>query len=336
MKNLYFLTMLLAVFVFSATGCKKEESPEPEGKSLVLEGKWRFESMNFLDDTVKWNPQVVYSYSNFIGYAPAMFADVMQFEFLSDKIASKGNKFHFINKGDHNQGGSSDYWYWNYKDEKTGFEIQQINLSMPPYDFSVMQIHAVQVSKNGNKIYFKAEVNTRIPGQPFSQMVKTPVEITLVKDTKNEDVVIRIAGEQFIAPTTENMLKNIHWKLNPGSDVYDPDMSGASDSTRDYMKIVALQLGDSSILNYRYSYPMGIVSAKQYTQDELDKNILKVKMGGSYGSSIHIVKWQIESLNLADGTLTLKDIESQQIRTFVKIADINSEISKDDYHLITE
>lgn len=334
--------IFLFSFLLLLTNCSKDEdvTPDPPAEEgLELEGDWTFEKLDFLDESVLWDPAIDFSVDAAFGYAPYMFAGTQGFEFSSKKVAdNRGYKFIIINDGDRGDE-SKDYWYWNYTEDRQSFEIQQINPAMPPYNFSIMEISDIRESEDKNKIVFKASLNSRKVGGGFTDIEKVPVEITMTRGIQGDsEVGMFIKGQPFEMPQPQTVIDKLlgkSWKLLPGSEVYDPGFED-QDPSLEYMKVVALQLIEDNTLNYRYSFPMGIVSTKQYEQDALDEGILKtLHGGGAFGGDEQIILWEIKSIDPEEGELKLMETESEVIRTFVSIDDIETDVDKDEYEIIT-
>lgn len=330
--NTLFAGLAVAFLLF--TGCSKDNPETPDPNILKLEGQWKFEKLDFQDESVKWDPETDFTTAASFGYAPLMFEGMQGFDFTTQKTKDNaGNKFDFVSEGSYNQDPSKEYWYWNYTDNNKGFEIRQINPQSPPFNFSVMNITNIRISNNGQSLVFKASLNSRKPGGAMTDIIQVPVEITLSKGTPTTEVKMFIKGADFEMPkplTNRQKLLNTHWKLAPGSEVYDPGFND-QDPEKEYLKLVAVNLAEDNKLNYRYSYPMGIVSAKSLVQDALDKDTLKVKQGGSFGAAEQIIAWKIESIDKAAKQMKLKEDKSGTVRTFVQVDDINNDVDKTEY-----
>lgn len=338
MKKFNFLTLLAALAIFALVGCKKD-NPEPED-SLNVEGLWKVDKVNFLDDNAKWDDNVEYTPGSSFGFAPHIYKDMRAFNFKSTDFPGQNAKvFEFISDVNSGEEGVN-YWYWKFTEDKKSFEIIQTNKDMPPYDFSLANVRDVVMSEDGNKMTFKADINSRVPGKPLTNVVKAAAELTLTKGapTKNADVYIK--GEKFVLPSASGIdkMKDIHWKLKPGSDLYDPTTEDIENYDKGYMKVVALILESNNELSYRYAFPMGVVSAKQYTQTKLAEEILEIKLGdpnSPYSPTPEkFFQFTVESIDLNAGILKLK--VDGIIREFVKINNIADDINKEDYNLITE
>lgn len=338
MKMYFGKFTVLSFMILLVFGCSKKDDVKPEDKDvLALEGQWKFEKLDFLDNAIVWNPDVEFNASSSFGYAPVMFTGMQGFDFLTKKVAGDlGNKFNFISEGDYNQDDTKEYWYWNYTSDKKSFEITQINPQMPPFNFAFKNISDVRMSNAGQKIVFKASLNSRKIGGGLAEMTTVPVEVTIEKGTPDADVEMFVNGQPFVMPqplTTSEKLLNKHWKLKPGSEIYDPGLTD-QDPEKEYLKVVALNLTIEDTLYYRYSFPMGIVSAKYLIQDAIDEDILKTKHGGTYGAPEQIISWKVENIDLSAKELKLKEVESGDVRTFVLTDNINTDVDKSEYTIV--
>ncbi|MCO6495383.1 MAG: hypothetical protein J5I91_06865 [Bacteroidetes bacterium] len=341
MSKSKFILLFIAFGMLALSSCKKEDPKQDNDSLLKIEGTWQLAMMDFLDDRANWDKTVEFSFGNYFGFAPAMFADMQGFDFATTKSSGgQGNIFNYINEGEYNQGKET-FWYWNYTNNKKAFEIIQINKEMPPYDFTIKNISDIEILDNGNKITFMTKVSSRLSGQPMTTTVQLPVKITLIKANPTQNVEIYVQGkkQEYWTQGGDDSLSLIDkirekvWKLKPGSDLYDPSMDDEDNPAKGYMKIMVMQLDNNDILNYRYAYPMGIVSPKQHSQTELANNILEVKLGGSYGTPEKIFDFQVESVD--NNTETLRLRVDGVIREFVKTDNMNN-VDKNDYNLITE
>lgn len=332
MKKVNFLMILMAVIMLAAmSACKKDSVIDT---SLKVEGQWQIDSINFLSDSAQWDRTVEFTEGNYFGYAPAMFGGMQGFDFITTTTSGgEGKKFNFIEDGSGHLTEGVTYWYWNLIEGGKGLEIEQINKSLPPFDFSIMNITNIVQSADGKKLTFRAEVNSRLSGKSLAKMVIIPVEFTLTKATPSTFPTILINGVVMEDPSKNIVGK--HWKLKPGSDIYDPSMSDTDDSTKAYLKLLAINLDKTDTLLYRYTYPLGIISTKKYAQTLIDDDILEIKLGGSFGAALQVIQFHIEDINIADGELKLKELKTGAIRNFIKIESIESGLSKSDYNTVT-
>jgi len=163
--------------------------------------------MDFLDDSVEWDPEIEYTSANTFGYAPYMFeyAGVKGFIFGTEAVEGLtgeivGKRFDYVLTGEFGQDPDEAYWYWNYEEEGESFSMAQVNPSFPPHDYSINEITAVEISESGNKLEFKGTLKTREVGGSMSDMYQVPVAFSLTKGEPTENVEILIQGEPFTAP----------------------------------------------------------------------------------------------------------------------------------------
>ncbi|MCO5248892.1 MAG: hypothetical protein M9887_08095 [Chitinophagales bacterium] len=354
MKNKFLKMMILGALIVSTVSCKKDKNenpidPPPLTNELQLEGKWVFESLEFLNTSeVSWKEGLEVNTENTFGYAPVMFSDMMGFDFQTKAIESgKGNKFNFINDGDRNQDETKEYWYWNYLNEKQSFEIGQINSQLPPYDFGIHNIKNIVLNNDGNTIDFDAELTSRVVGGKLTETIETPVHIVIKRGESNNKVNVTIGGtplEQILDEfqnnednkTNAEKMIGTSWKLSSGSTLYNPGLSDVDDPDQAYLKIIALSLDSDNNLLYRYSYPLGVVAAKTYPQEQtdLDQDIINIRMGDGNRTPYSFIKWKIQAINVESGTIQFEDIETGTVRDFVKIDNINIDFDKEEYNQI--
>lgn len=203
LKKLSLLSMVLLAFVFVA--CSSDDDNNSSDDTLQLEGEWKFNTMNFLDDSVQWDPELDYTSANTFGYAPYMFdyAGVKGFIYGTTPVESNagenlGKRFDYILSGNFGQDPEEAYWYWNYTEDGQSFDMEQVNPSFPPHDYSIKNISDVSV--DGNQLTFKGYLKSRIVGGSMQEMELTPVEFSLTKGTASAPVEIMIQGEPFVAP----------------------------------------------------------------------------------------------------------------------------------------
>ncbi len=333
---------VLCTLLFMGCGVtdKGDDNPELE---LKIEGKWKMEKVNFTDASlVEWDVYTDYTAGNYFAYAPAMYLDMIGFDFQDKALSdNSANKFVFIEVGSHEDVDSNEFWYWNYTEDGKSFEIGQINPQFPPYNFSLTEVNSVVLSDDGNKLEFSAKVNSRVSGGSIRDIVSVPVEFTMTRNTPGDIPEVYFENELFVKPavlTTEEKLRNTHWKLEPGSDLYSPGMDDADNPEKAHLKIAALNLAENNMLNYRYAYPMGIVPAKEYEQEAVNDKKFVMKLGGNpkFGGEEVLITWFIDKIDLKNDRLILKDSENGDSRTFVLIDDINTQVDENDYNIVTE
>ncbi|MGO1786639.1 MAG: hypothetical protein ACTHZ7_06140 [Sphingobacterium sp.] len=194
--------------------CKKDNNidpnlpPDETVQKLELEGRWKIESVNFLDETVKWKEEVAFTSESRLGWAPAMYAKTMGVNFQVTEVKNTdgeklGNKFSLIVGEDLPLSEANTYWYWNYIEDQQEFEMKQINSTEPPYDFSIMNISGIKIENDGDKVVFQAKLNSRKPGQAINETIQVPVEFILVRGVPTVEANILLKGQTFVLPDVE-------------------------------------------------------------------------------------------------------------------------------------
>lgn len=200
MKKIMF-GMFTFALIFMACEKKEVKNPNEETKEgLKIEGKWQLKTADFLSENAHWDSTVEYNEGNYFGHAPSMFKLYLGFEFTDEKVSSGvGNKLNLYNTRI-NLNPGNEYWYWNYTNNKKGFEMTQINPYSPPYNFSILDIRNINVLDDENKVVFEGDVFSRVPGQSLTTTQLLPVEITMEKGTLTDTAAtaeVFILGEIF-------------------------------------------------------------------------------------------------------------------------------------------
>lgn len=111
------LTVLVVLFIaLSNANCSKDDEPVAEQEILV--GHWQIQTINFTE----------FVDDGFPGNDVVMLEGMLGYTFEAD-----GN---FIFEAESGYG-SADTKYWSWSGDEKSFKINQINKSMPPYDFSL-------------------------------------------------------------------------------------------------------------------------------------------------------------------------------------------------------
>lgn len=198
-RSIFFISLALIGFLF--VSCSSDDDNTPEEVGLHVEGQWKFTEMNFLDEDVLWDPELEYISSNTFGYAPYMFdfAEVKGFDFGEQDVMDEegnvqGKRFDYILGGEFGQNPEEAYWFWNYINDKEGFETTQINPSFPPHNYGLKDVSDVVVSNDGARMDFKGYLLSREVGGGMMDTEWTPVEFTLVRGDIQEGVDIFVTG----------------------------------------------------------------------------------------------------------------------------------------------
>ncbi len=321
----------IAFALLMIAGCSKDKNEENEPKGFI-EGEWNLEEVNFLSSNLLLDPEIDATKGKVPYYAPFILGEVYGYDFIKTK--AKGvdgfraiviqNYFNAYDK-------EEDYWYWNYKDNNQSFELIQINPVYPPaFDFSLRNVRNVQLS--GDVLTFVMTVESKVAeGNELSGDVQEiDVAVTLKRGKAVHGVKVYVDGEPY---STREKLLDTHWKLEPGSDLYSPGMTGDHDPDMEYMKLAALHLEGNDILNFRYAFPMGITSKKQFAQKKLNESILTTEHD-IRGYGIVEINWKVLYVDLDKKIMQLREDESKDVRTFVMVDDILKDVNASDYNII--
>ncbi len=207
LKNI--IAILIALTgIYSTQSCSKNNDPSPDPVSpkqvLELEGKWTLESVNFLDETASWDAAVDYTSESGSGWAPGTYAQTRGIDFQISEIKNSngqklGNTFRPIGSEKLSLD-EKNVWYWNYLNEKQGFEIKSLPDNAASFDFAFHDITSITEDKGGNKILFKAKVSSRKPGKASNEKIQVPVEIILVRGVPTTEAKILLKGQAFSMP----------------------------------------------------------------------------------------------------------------------------------------
>lgn len=199
-RNIFLIGFALVGFLFVSCS-SDDDNTDPSDDTLNVEGLWKFTEMNFLDEDVLWDPELEYSSANTFGYAPYMFefGEVKGFDFGTQNVEDEegnvlGQRFDYILGGQFGQDPDEAYWYWNYINDKDGFEAIQVNPSFPPHNYSLKDVSDVVVSNDGERMDFKGYLYSRVVGGTMAEIELTPVEFTLVKGDIDEGVDVFVTG----------------------------------------------------------------------------------------------------------------------------------------------
>lgn len=204
-------SLLLAVVMFTACSSDDDNTQSTEDE-LVLDGQWQLEKMDFLDaDQIKWDTsEVPYNRAAAFGYAPYMFdaGEISGFLFgerdVNDKDGNHlGQRFDYIMGGDFEApqfDPNTTYWYWNYTNDQKSFEMYQMEGPLPPHDYTLHNIRDIEVTEDGEKIVFTADLSSREIGGERGDNIETPVKFTITKGKPSKFVDLYIDGEPYEEP----------------------------------------------------------------------------------------------------------------------------------------
>ena len=207
LKNI--ITIFIAfASIHSIQSCSKKNDPVPDPvipeQTLELEGKWAIESVNFLDETAAWDATVDYTSESGAGWAPGTYAHVKGMDFQTTALNNSngqklGNKYSPI-VSEELSIDQKNTWYWNYSNDKQSFETKPLPDNSASFDYAFHDISSINLAKDGNKIIFKAKINSRKPGKAINETVQVPVEVTLLRGVPTTEAKIIQKGQTFVMP----------------------------------------------------------------------------------------------------------------------------------------
>lgn len=216
-KSSFFALLAMSVFVLFMVSCSSDdEDPISTEEGLVLEGTWQLDRMDFLNkDDVKWNTEEIpFSRAAAFGYAPFMFdfGEISGFNFghadvvVADEVV--GSRFDYIMGGDFEApefNPNTQYWYWNYTNNRKSFEVVQLDGPLPPHDYTLYNVRKIDVSEDGRTITFEADLTSRKVGAERGDNLKTPVAFKINKGNPTKFVDVFIDGEPYVDPANPDI-----------------------------------------------------------------------------------------------------------------------------------
>lgn len=181
---------------FLFTACDKDKDNKTV-EEIKLEGTWQIKKVEFLTEDAIWPEEIDVPG---LGYAPKMYTLYLGYEFFPQKTAGgEGSKLTIHNLQTSGVPGT-DYWAWNYSDDKKSFSMAQLPAFPAPHDFSVADIKKVVQSEDGEKLTFEGKASSKVPGEsPASQeRLMLPVKLTLVKGEPTVSPDVYILGEKYV------------------------------------------------------------------------------------------------------------------------------------------
>lgn len=297
-KLFLFVLSLLAIFTLS---CSSDDStPNPPKQQLI--GTWKVNTVHFtrfVEAGIPANDGCMIE--GILGYH---FKEDGTFTFLVDKNSAFDPE-------------AKKYWEWS-GDEK-GFEIKQLNPSMPPYDFGFKALD-VKLDKNSNPLSLTFSASLSNGSEAVITISKgaisdTPPSMTLP------------GGEPFTCdmakPSTslKDELENTTWILESGQEVFKADFESTptqSDRAKSILLLSLLKDGSSFM---KYTFPMGIISAKAdtWTIDEKENSFSTHYNSDTFGGNDLRFTIYVKKIDELRMEFTFKDDEgTNEPRIFAK------------------
>lgn len=206
-------TLLLASFaalMMIFTACNKDNIVPDANDKLYMQGKWKIAKINFTDEAAVWDDAIEYTARNAHNYAPFMFLAMDGIEFQTGDIVVinpedssevyLGNKLQYISKQTDevfhaDLFDKDDWWYWNYNEDETGFEIGSINPRVPSpcYAMNVEKDNVTKISNSQLKI--NTTVQSKNPETGENQDLS--IEITLERGVPDDIRNVFVLDEPF-------------------------------------------------------------------------------------------------------------------------------------------
>ncbi|WP_010254785.1 hypothetical protein [Myroides injenensis] len=252
------LLFCLAILPLISTSCSSDdnsiENPTPVVPENPLIGTWKVETVKFTKFVETGIP----------ANDGCMIEGIVGYNFTKDKtfvfITGEGSSFDPTAKK-----------YWEWKGDEKGFEINQINPSSPPYNFGIKPTN-VKITEVGGLYSMTFSAKLANGSEADYKLVKGTVDNkTLPKVTlPNGD---DFSCELFNQPKSlKYMLENNTWILEKGQKVFQgnfTDQPSQADRAKSMLAFSFLKDGKSLL---KYTFPMGIVGAKndtwQYNEKE--------------------------------------------------------------------
>lgn len=344
MKNIKLLLLILGSILL-LNSCSSDDDDDPvttPTESIKLEGKWLVKEINFTSNVKAWKSETFSDVMDVFGWAPYMYNSVAGIEFTGEdytdtQSGKTAKKFNFVT-GSSYGGSGKVYWGWNASDDGKAFEVIQFNTQMPPYDFSMSKTSSLQETTiDGKRVLIFTTTLVSIDQDRMDEStnpmtrpkVAASATFTLVEASGEIDSevspALKLNGVEFKLPqqvdpepepdptiVTKESLTGTAWLLKAGSKLYDPGMV-TQDPIFEFAKLVTLYFQSESLLKFRYSYPLGIISTKEttWTYDNETYIVSYVKGEGQMASSSMKFVWKASYL--IDGDSKSLILELQEV-----------------------
>lgn len=249
--------LLLSVVCLSLSGvsCSSDDNSteiidKPGEEKSILVGTWQIESIHFTKFVESGIP----------ANDGCMLEGMRGYDFQED------GTFNFI-VGEDSSFDPSAKKYWEWSGDEKGFEIKQLNIAMPPYNFGIKPTNIV----------FKGEGENLTMSFQAVLANGSEAEFVLQKGTVNQNQASEVTlrgGETFSCELSNQQtsnkrdLLNSTWYLEKGQKVFVQEMNNVNDEVakEDRAKsILAFSFLNDDKSLFKYTFPMGVISAKEDT-----------------------------------------------------------------------
>lgn len=365
MKNIKVVLLVLCSILF-LNSCSSDDdndnNPVIPTESIKLEGKWIIKEINFKSNVKAWKSETFSDVMDVFGWAPYMFESASGVEFTNedytDSQTQKSGKVFKLITGSSYGGSGKVYWIWNQSEDGKAFEVVQFNSQMPPYDFSMSKTSSLEeTTMDGKRVLIFTTTLVSIDQDRMDESsnpmtrpkVAATATFTLVETSGEIDTEVspnlKLNGAAFklpeqIDPTvvTKANLAGTAWMLKIGSKIYDPGFA-TQNPVLEFAKLITLYFEDESVLKFRYSFPMGIVSTKETTwqYDNTTYIISYAKGEGAMESSVMKFVWKA-SYQITDDVkslvLELQEVinnAGQEAETKLDLSTVSADILKREF-----
>ncbi|UVD79180.1 hypothetical protein NWE55_13765 [Myroides albus] len=265
-KTLLILSLFTLSFI--GTACSSDDNsskdteqvvkPDPGKQENLLVGTWQIKTIHFTKFVEEGIPA----------------SDACMIEGLTGYEFKKDKTFVFL-AGENSAFDPSAKKYWEWSANENSFEIKQLNIAMPPYNFGLTTLN-LKVEKSGDThtMSFKAELANGSQADFVLEKTKVDPSIASKITLPNGDV---FSCGLFSDPVIKKSdLLNSTWILEKGQEVFKQTFDTSievtqSDRAKSVLVYSFLQ-ADKSL--FKYTFPMGVISAKEdtWTWDDKQKS----------------------------------------------------------------
>ena len=365
MKNIKTILLVLCSILFlnsCSSDDDNDDNPVVPTESIKLEGKWTIKEINFKSNVKEWKSETFTDVMDVFGWAPYMFESASGVEFTNEdytdsQTQKSGKVFKLVTGSSYGDSGKV-YWVWNQTEDGKAFEVTQFNSQMPPYDFSMSKTSSLEeTTVDGKRVLIFTTTLVSIDQDRMDESsnpmtrpkVAATATFTIVETSGAIDTEVspnlKLNGVAFklpeqIDPTvvTKANLTGTAWMLKTGSKIYDPGFS-TQNPVFEFAKLITLYFENESVLKFRYSFPMGIVSTKETTwqYDNTTYIVSYAKGEGAMESSVMKFVWKA-SYQITDDVkslvLELQEVinnAGQETETKLDLSTVSADILKREF-----